>query len=355
MRILVTGASGLIGRALTARLAEQQHEVIALLHRARTLTRNDGSPIRSDLVSTVTGDVAEPGLGLEPHRAAELAASVDLVIHSAAVTGFNFDADTYTRVNVGGMRNVLGLAASDPGRRIPVLAVSTAYVCGERSGPVDEVPPDAAAPFANEYERSKAEAEGLALREIAAGHPIAIARPSIVVGAWRDGVVGEFGNIYQLVRLVAEGRIRTLPVAAEATLDLVPIDHVVDGLFDLAARMEQAVGRIFHLVSGSPIPIRLLGKVAAHFPALTPPRFVSATGFDPALLAPLERRFNLSITDLFVSYLKRDPRFTDANLRAFTGRVCPPTDEPFLHRLVDYALRAGFIVPPGTGAQRTTA
>ena len=346
MRILVTGASGLIGRELTASLTDRGHEVVALLHRARTLRRNDGSPIAPERLTTLAGDVSHPALGLVPAQHADLAASLDLVVHAAALTAFNLAADQYERVNVGGMRNVLGLAASRADRPVPVLAVSTAYVCGERSGPIAELAADPAAPFANDYERSKARAEALAQAAIAAGHPVAIARPSIVVGAWSDGAIGEFGNIYQLIRLVAEGRVRVLPASPDATLDLVPIDHVVAGLLDLAEGMERARGRIVHLVSGRPVPVTMLATLAEHFPDLNPPRFLPLDRFDPTLLAPLERRLNLSVTDLFASYLKRDPRFADDNLRALTGRTCPPTDQPYIRRLIDYALASGFIISP---------
>ncbi len=47
MRILVTGAGGLIGRELVGVLSGRGHGVIALQHRSAALHRNDGSPIPS--------------------------------------------------------------------------------------------------------------------------------------------------------------------------------------------------------------------------------------------------------------------------------------------------------------------
>jgi hypothetical protein len=78
-----------------------------------------------------------------------------------------------------------------------------------------------------------------------------VARPSIVVGRYRDRIIGQFTNIYALIRLVAAGRIHILPANPCASLDLVPIDHVIGGLTDIAARMA-AAGRAYHLVSGAP-------------------------------------------------------------------------------------------------------
>ena len=56
-----------------------------------------------------------------------------------------------------------------------------------------------------------------------------MARPSIVVGRYRDGTIGQFTNIYALIRLVTAGRIHVLPASPCASLDLVPIGHVIGG------------------------------------------------------------------------------------------------------------------------------
>jgi hypothetical protein len=76
-----------------------------------------------------------------------------------------------------------------------------------------------------------------------------VARPS---RAYRDGTIGQFTNIYALIRLMAAGRIHVLPASPCASLDLVPIDHVIGRLTDIAERMAAASGRAHHLVSGAP-------------------------------------------------------------------------------------------------------
>lgn len=355
LRILVTGGAGLIGRELCAVLAERGHGVAALLHRSRILARNDGVPVAlrawdgavvPGTIAAVVGDVAEPQLGLPPDMAAALSQGLDLVIHCAAVTGFALPPATYARVNVAGTAAVLAFAAHGrPRGGQAVLHVSTAYVCGDADGTVPEAP--APAPrFNNGYEASKAAGEALVLAAHANGQRAAVARPSIVVGRSSDGAIGEFGNLYQLIRVVTEGRVRQLPAAPHASLDMVPIDHVVAALVDIAERMDEADGRIFHLASGHPVPVAALRPLAQAFPHLDAPSFVDPGTFDPASLAPRERRMNAQVTERYACYLRRDPRFVTANLQALTGRVCPATDGAFLRRMIGYGIAAGFLRAP---------
>ena len=73
--VLLTGASGVVGRALLQRLRDV--DVICLVHR---------SPVSGPNVTTVLGDIARPMLGLADQAYRELAAKADAVNHCAAVT-----------------------------------------------------------------------------------------------------------------------------------------------------------------------------------------------------------------------------------------------------------------------------
>ena len=342
LRVLVTGAGGLIGRELAGHLAERGHAVLALLHNSATLLRNDGRPVPASPwdggsarpgVATLRGDVRQAGLGLS-----DPLPPLDLILHCAALTGFDCQPSEYQAVNVGGTANVLAC-----GGDTPVLYVSTAYVCGGRDGPIMEAELDVGQPFTNGYEASKAVAEGLVRAAAAAGRRVAVARPSIVVGDSRTGRIGSFSNIYGLIKLVSDGLIQTLPASPGASLDMVPIDHVIGGLTDIAERMPAASGRTFHLVSGAPVPVTALRTVALADSRLHAPRFVPPDAYDPALLTHGERRLNGQVTQLYAAYLQRNPRFQDDNLRALSGRTCPPTDEAFLRRLMEYCLATGYV------------
>ena len=304
---------------------------MALVHRRARLVRSDGTfvvvetgdRLAQGRVSLRRGDVRAPDLGLG-RDAPTLLAGCDIVVHCAADT--SLAGDGHAAVNVGGARNLVALLAATPAAP-GLVHVSTAYVCGARSGPIAEAP--CSATGTNAYETSKAEAEQLVA---ASGVAAVIARPSIVVGRWRDGGISRFENIYGLLKLVGEGRIRELPVAPGATLDLAPIDHVVGGLVDLTEHFSRARGRIYHLASGDPVPLATLCTTV--YPGFRLPRLVPAGEV-------AARRSDLLM--LYAGYLTRDPRFATDNVRALTGRTARPTDVAFLQRMIAAAADAGFM------------
>jgi len=280
-------------------------------------------------VEPLAGDVTQPGFGLA------VLPAVDLVIHCAAVTAFDAPPALYHAVNVLGAAHAAALG-------LPLLHVSTAYVCGTRDGVIGEG--EIGTAFVNGYEASKAAAEALVGAARADGLPVAIARPSIIVGDWATGAIRSFDNIYMIFRLIAEGRVRTLPAAAGASLDLVPIDHVCGGIVAMAEDFERVAGRTLHLVGSAPLPRPALGDGVAAVPGLARPRFVEPAAFAPAALPAIERRYHAAAASLYTSYLRRGPRFDTTQARALLP-ACPPTDVGFVERLIGFCVGEGFVAP----------
>ena len=334
MRVLVTGAAGLLGGEVCARLLARGAEVTGLVHRNRDIRANDGSEVA---IPTVQGDVSQAGFGLDAAAFSSLAQGHDLLIHCAASVRFDLEEAEYAATNVEGVRHALHLAEAGG---MDFLHVSTAYVCGTRDGPIAEADALPETGFANGYEASKAAGERLVR---ASSGRWAIARPSIVVGAHGDGAIRQFDTTYAAFKLIAEGRVRHMPARSGATLDFVPIDHVAAGLVALAERMDTVSGGTFHLVSGQPLPVeRFTGAIGA-YPQFHEPELVEPEAFDPVMLPALERRLFKRVAGLYASYFQRDPHFDDDRFRAATGLACPETGEPYIRRLIDYCIAVGFL------------
>lgn len=311
----------------------------ALVHRNPDVCANDG--VLVPVAGVVKGDVSAPWFGWDDATFAQVAADHDLLIHCAATVRFDLAEEDYRAVNVGGTAHALALAEAGG---MAFLHVSTAYVCGTRDGMIGENDPLPDTGFANGYEASKAAGERLVK---ASGLNWAIARPSIVVGAYANGVIRQFDTTYSAFKLIAEGRVRHMPARAGATLDFVPIDHVAGGIVAMAAKLDEAgsgaAGSTLHLVSGQPLPVERFTAAVGAYPHFHEPELVAPEAFDPSLLPALERRLFKRVAGLYASYFQRDPHFCDARFRELTGMRCPETGEPYIRRLIDHCIEVGFL------------
>jgi len=355
LTVLMTGASGLIGAEVAARLAESGHAVVGLVHSRQDLIRNDGGKVnttrwdgmpRPGSVACVTGDITTDECGLPTKLYRMLAVSVDRVVHCAAITDFGRDPEIYESVNVRGTRNVFEFARNAPAEPIPFVHVSTAYVAGERIGRVMEADLDAGQRFGTAYEDSKYRAELELRRQAATGVPIAVVRPSIVVGAERTGVVREFQNMYVVLKTLTDGRVGSIPGHYAATLDLVPVDYVASLVAQVTTRFEQAEGKTFHAVGQRPFTLRDFSDVLAEYPSFQVPRYVPPETFSADRLPEPEQVYYERIVSLYESYFRRRLVFDDTEARRFLGR--PPRSQglPFLRKLLDYAVQVGYMGAP---------
>lgn len=328
MKVLVTGAAGLIGGEVCARLAARGHDVIGMVRRNPEVRRNDGSPVEG--IDIVAGDVTRPLIDLEPQP-------LDLVIHAAASLEFDAPMPKLVETNVHGTQNAICYARASGA---DFLHVSTAYVSGERTGLIPEKVAPMSTKFTNSYEKSKAFGE---LEVRGSRLCYAVARPSIVLGHSETGIIRDFPSLCNVFRLMARGKVTQFPVVEGATLNLVPIDHVAEGIVRIAEDMEAANGGFYHLVSSNPLPAAELARGVQRVPHFPDPEIVPLAEWDPETLPPTERMLAGRMIGTFGPYFTRDPRHDDAKFRALTGLECPPTDSAWLDRLIGYGIERGYL------------
>ena len=283
--ILLTGATGALGPHILAELlhSETVERVFVVVRPAaehdprqrlrdslRRLAAGTGQPWPSrteDRLITIAGDVRRDDLALDPQLANQVMREVDVVVHAAANTRFTApEADLYD-VNTVGTWRVLRLASRF--RRLrQVLIVSTACVAGTRCGEIRERIDDDAPDFVNAYERTKWQAERLA---VATDLPIRIARLSTCIGDGRTGYVHRFGAIHYALRWFMRGLIPMVPAADGACVDVIPTDVAARWLVRAAAQSVERL-EVCHLAAGhGAIPIEeLLEFVAQHLCATDP-------------------------------------------------------------------------------------
>ena len=199
--LLLTGATGALGPQLAAELltAGAARRIGVLMRSSSTSSTERFSgwvqtvtsllpPAKRDAADAfypVFGDVCRPSLGLGPIESHSLLKDIDVVIHAAADTRFIAPRGRAACGERQRHRIHVGLGRSCPRLRQFIL-VSSTYVAGSRTGQINEDTVDEAPPFVTYYQRTKWEAERLAL---GSGLPVGIARISLIMGSHANGFV----------------------------------------------------------------------------------------------------------------------------------------------------------------------
>ncbi|WP_250444507.1 NAD-dependent epimerase/dehydratase family protein [Actinotalea sp. C106] len=233
MKVLVTGASGLLGRAVAARVLAAGHDV-------RTFQRSPSTvPGVEDLRGSMTA-------AADVERAVD---GVEAVVHLAAKVSLAGDPADFERVNVGGTERLLAAAAREGVARFvqvssPSVAHSGSSIVGDGALPADPVH------ARGDYARTKAQAELLALAADGEAMRVVAVRPHLVWGP---------GDTQLVARIVARARAGRLPLldGGRALIDTTYVDNAASAI---AAALERATddavhGNAYVVTNGEPRPV----------------------------------------------------------------------------------------------------
>ena len=230
MKVLVTGATGFIGRQLCLALATAGYEV-------KALCRNTDHPY------LITHPNIEPVLGniLYKQTLARAMDGCEQVYHTAAMAKmWCRNPDDYHETNVTGTRNVLETAKICGVQRL--VYTSTCGVWGPTiKHPMTETDPRITG-FPIAYERTKYLTELEVQNFVKQGLPVVIVNPSRVYG---EGPVTDSNTVGKMISGYLKGTWRFIPGKGEQVANYAFLDDIVAG--HIAAMNKGVVGERYIL------------------------------------------------------------------------------------------------------------
>lgn len=285
-RLLLTGATGFLGKAILEKLLWAVPEIGSIALLVRESRQNSAAERVAELLDSsltlrlrarhgrdwldwamarlvvISGDISRPRFGLSELDFLALAGSLDGVIGSAASVVFDERLDRSLATNIRGVQTLLELC----GDSVPLLHISTCYVSGQHTELRGEAPllfPQALAlwrelertcdairegtpepgcsqqlvdagmrlakehGFRDTYTLTKAIAEVLVIEQGATRR--AILRPSIIESAWSEPAPGWIDGVRMadpILLSYGRSQLHSFPGTSSALVDLVPVDFV---------------------------------------------------------------------------------------------------------------------------------
>lgn len=233
MRVLVTGGTGYLGRAIVRALVSRGHAPVVFARSASTAGLGER-------VGTIDGDVRDRSALMSAARGCEA------LCHTAALVSiWRRDPSEFDAVNVGGLRHALD-AAREAG--VTRMVYTSSFLARPPAGETRPV-------SLNDYQRTKVEADAVAARARDAGAPLVTLYPGVIYG---PGVLTEGNLVGRLLSDFARGRLPGL-VGPERTWSFSWVDDVA--ATHVAALERGAAGSSYE-VGGENAPVRRAFEIA---------------------------------------------------------------------------------------------
>ncbi len=246
MRVLVTGASGMLGGAVADLLASQCHDVVVMQRRSAGGRHTE-----------ILGDITDP------HAVRRALDGADALIHCAAKVDVVGAWRDFEAINVGGTQNVI--AAAQAAGCTKVVHISSPSVAHGGRSLIGAGAAAADPTVRGHYARSKAMAERLALAAHGDGLSVTALRPHLVWGPGDTQLVG---------RIVARAHAGRLILVGTGTslVDTTYVDNAASAIVAGLHRIDAAGGQALVVTNGEPRPIGELVADICRACGAPPPR-----------------------------------------------------------------------------------
>ncbi len=246
MKVLVTGATSLIGRHIVSRLVERGDEVTVLQRHPSGI--EGVSEVCCDIARAVTpgsGPGSKPGADKTSGDSLATAMEAkDAVIHLAAKVSIAGRWDAFEAINIRGTERLISMAKRcGVGRFVHVSTPSVAHSGRSLAGaPAGSADPDQAR---GHYARSKAIGEQIALAANGQQMKVVALRPHLVWGPGDTQLVKRIVDRARAGRLVLVG-------SALALIDTTYIDNAAEAIVAGVDNTDRAAGHALVISNGQP-------------------------------------------------------------------------------------------------------
>jgi len=238
-KVLITGISGMIGRAVLNRLIEHvtDFEISAIVRPGTNPDRIE----HSNNIKTVSLDLSDISR-IKNHLTNQV---YDIIIHVGALRGGRKASQAqYYKTNVNSTEQFVEYALTNKSRLVFCSSV------GVFGAIPDEMPANNETPYKedNYYHYTKIQAEKIINRAILKGLDAVIVRPSITYG------VGDYGFPFQLVKLVKH---KIFPLSNKNVwMHLCNIDTITSAIINLATTKASITGKAYNISDVEPVHLR---------------------------------------------------------------------------------------------------
>ncbi|MBI1347919.1 NAD-dependent epimerase/dehydratase family protein [bacterium] len=229
--LLVTGATGLVGRHVVARALKSGWRVQALVRSASA-----AQYLADQGAELVIGDLSDPP---SLTRAVQQAT---LIVHCAAKVGDWGPVEDYRRINVDGLRVLLDAAlVTGQLKRFVHISSLGVYEARDHYGTDEATPPNRAG--IDGYTLTKVESEDLVLDYVRNRQlPAVVLRPGFIYGP------GDRTIIPRLIERLKSGQFAYLG-SPDKLMNNVYVENLVDAI-ELAISNDDVIGEVFNITDG---------------------------------------------------------------------------------------------------------